>query len=163
MSEDVDPSADAIWDAVATTVTGAGVDEKQPRTPQEWAAIRRNALRLLEDTNLLLIDGRRVSSTLFAAEAQGALDSTQIEQRIDADRATFNQFAVALRTTGLRALAAIDAHDAQGLMRVGGSLDGVCEACHLHFWYPNQVIPPFPEHAPVYGESHTPARSRRTG
>ena len=66
-------------------------------------------------------------------------------------------FAVALRMTGLQALEAIDAHDARALLRVGGSLDAVCEACHLRFWYPNQLIPPFPEHAPVYGEFRTPA------
>lgn len=163
MSEEIDPSADAVWDSVATTVSAAGVDEKQPRTPQQWAAVRRDALRLLEATNLLLIDGRRVSSTPFAAEAQGALDSTQIEQRIDADRPTFNGFAVALRTSGLQALEAIDARDARALLRVGGSLDAVCEACHLKFWYPNQIIPPFPRQAPVYGHLHTSGRAPRTG
>lgn len=159
MAGEVDPSADAVWDSVATEVTAAGSKDQQPQTPAEWAEVRRNALRLLEATNLLLIKGRHVATTPFAAEAQGALDSAQIEQRIDSNRATFDQFAVALRTTGLEALAAIDKHDAQALLRVGGSLDAVCESCHLTFWYPDQVIPPVPDHGvPVFGTASTNVR-----
>jgi hypothetical protein len=31
------------------------------------------------------------------------------------------------------------------MMNAGAAMDGVCESCHLTFWYPNQVIPPLPE------------------
>ena len=145
MVAEVDTSADVVWDAVETDISAAGTEDKQPRTPEEWDAVRQGAVRLVEAANLLLIDGRHVASTPFGPEAQGALGSDEIERRLTANRARFDQFAVALRDTAGQALAAIDAHDARTLLQVGGALDAVCESCHLAFWYPDQVIPPFPQ------------------
>jgi hypothetical protein len=42
-------------------------------------------------------------------------------------------------------LTAIDKKDPSGMMNAGSAMDGVCESCHLTFWYPNQVIPPLPD------------------
>src|SRR3990172_1210874 len=55
----VDPSADAIWNSVATIVTLEGTEERRPRTDEEWGALRHEAITLVEATNLLLMDGRR--------------------------------------------------------------------------------------------------------
>ena len=33
-------------------------------------------------------------------------------------------------------LKTIDAKDAAGLLSTGSELDGICENCHLAFWYP---------------------------
>jgi hypothetical protein len=148
MQSEVDPSADHIWDAVETVVTRSGTEERHPRTEEQWADLRRSAITLVEATNLLQMDGRQVSTRPFAAEADGALDSIQIGQRLAANRSGFNAFAQSLRTAVLRQLAAIDARDPAALVRAGGDVDEVCEACHLTFWYPNQVIPPLPEHIP---------------
>ena len=144
MQSEVDPSADHIWDAVETVVSRRGTEERHPRTERDWIDLRHSAITLIEATNLLQMDGRRVSTRAFAAEATGALDSTQIEQRLEANRAGFNAFAQALRTAVLRQLAAIDARDPAALVRAGGEVDEICEGCHLTFWYPNQVIPELP-------------------
>jgi hypothetical protein len=61
MRDEVDSSADAIWDAVGTTTTRDGIVEKQPRSDEHWQALRRHAVVLLEATNLLVIPGRRVA------------------------------------------------------------------------------------------------------
>ncbi len=159
MQSEVDPSADHIWDAVETVVTSRGTEERHPRTAAQWADLRRSAITLIEATNLLQMDGRRVSTKPFAAEADGALDSTQIQQRLDSNRAGFNAFAQSLRAAVLRQLAAIDAKDPVTLVRAGGDVDEVCEACHLTFWYPNQVIPPLPDHIPPL----PPIQSRQRG
>jgi cytochrome c' len=144
MQAEVDTSADSIWDAVETTATRAGIETKQPRTAQEWQEVRRNAIVLIEAANLLMVDKRKLSTKPFPAEAEGALDSAQIEQRIAANRGAFNQYAVALRQSAQSLLTAIDAQDAKALLDAGGTLDEVCESCHMTFWYPNQKIPPFP-------------------
>jgi hypothetical protein len=144
MQAEVDASADSIWDAVETTVTKAGVETKQPRTPEEWQEVRRNAIVLIEAANLLTVDKRKLSSKPFPAEAAGALDSAGIERRIVANRTAFNQYAVALRQSAQSLLTAIDAQDTKALFEAGGALDEVCESCHMTFWYPNQKIPPFP-------------------
>jgi cytochrome c556 len=140
----VDPAADGLWDAVETTLSKEGVEEKQPRTPEEWAEVRRKAITLIEASTLLAMPGRKVAAKPFPAEAEGALDSQQIQMRIDANRAAFRGFARALRQASRQALVAIDAKDPAALVRAGGVLDGVCEGCHMSFWYPNQVIPPLP-------------------
>ncbi len=140
----VDPAADGLWDAVETTLSKEGVQEKQPRTPEEWAEVRRKAITLIEASTLLSVRGRRVAAVAFPAEAAGALDSQQIQKRIDANPAAFRGFARALRLASRQALAAIDAKDPVALVKAGGVLDGVCEGCHKSFWYPNQVIPALP-------------------
>jgi hypothetical protein len=144
MQVEVDTSADGVWNAVETIETKAGTEEHQPRTPEEWVAARNAAITLVEAGNLLVIDGRKVGASEFPAEANGALDSAHIQQLVDARRPVFNAFAGALREAGLRAIAAIDAKEPRALVKAGGEIDGVCEGCHLTFWYPNQVIPPFP-------------------
>ena len=113
---------------------------------------------MIEAGNLLLIDGRKVSTAPFPAEAQGALDSAQIAERIAGNRAAFNQFAVALRGGAQTMLQAIDAKDPSALVEAGGTLDQICESCHLTFWYPNQVIPPLPAVIPSL-----PPRASSTG
>ena len=61
MDAQVDPAADAIWDSVVITITAAGEDDRQPRTEAEWQAVRRSAITLIEATNLLMIDRRRIA------------------------------------------------------------------------------------------------------
>ncbi len=145
MEAEVDASADSIWDAVETTTSPSGEEDKQPRTTEEWQDIRHHAIVLIEAANLLTVDHRRLSNAAFPAEATGALDSAAIEKRIAGNRRAFNQYALTLRQTAQKMLIAIDAHDPQALVNVGGVLDEVCESCHMTFWYPNQVIPAFPK------------------
>ena len=138
----VDPAADDLWASVETTVTKEGEENKQPHTPGEWAEVRRKAITLIEASTLLSIQGRKAAAKPFPAEAEGALDSEQIQRRLDSDHAAFVGFAGALRAAAQKALAAIDAKDPAALVEAGGVMDGVCEGCHMTFWYPNQVIPP---------------------
>jgi len=147
MRSEVDAAADNLWDAVETDVTREGELQRQPHTSDEWQAVRRQAVVLVEASNLLLIEGRPVSAVPFAAEAQGALDSEHITQLIANNRAAFDQFAVALRGGAGAMLKAIDAKDPTALVKAGGALDEICESCHLTFWYPNQRIPALP--API--------------
>jgi hypothetical protein len=140
----VDPSADGLWDAVVTEVTAAGEHTRVPQTDAEWDDVRRKLIVLRESASLLRMPGRPVGHRAFAAEAKGALDSSQIDARIRRDRPVFEAFATALGTTAQRALQAVQARDIEAMVRIGGDLDSVCEGCHLHFWYPDQVIPPVP-------------------
>ena len=144
MQSEVDASADAIWDSVETTISKHGEQVRQPRTSEEWAVVRRHAIVLVEAGNLLVVGGRRLSAAPFPAEATGALDSVQIEQRIAANRQAFDQFALALRSTARDMLHDIDTKDPTALVKDGGALDAICEACHLRFWYPDQLIPELP-------------------
>ena len=140
MDSIVDPSADGLWDSVAVTTTRAGVDEKQPKTDEEWAAVRRNAVSLMESMNLVVMKGRHAAPPGTQA-ALGELTPDEIDQHIDANRGALIGFAKALRATARKALTAIDKKDARGLLDAGSGIDEACEACHVTFWYPNAKAP----------------------
>lgn len=140
MDSTVDPAADGLWDSVAVTSTRKGVDEHQPRTDEEWAAVRRHAVTLMESMNLVVMNGRRAAPPGTKA-AEGELTPDEIDQHIAANRGALVGFAKALRATAAKALTAVDKKDVPGLFEAGGEIDEACEACHVTFWYPNQKIP----------------------
>jgi hypothetical protein len=169
----IDPAADVLWDSVAYIATPKGVEDRQPRTDEEWKTVRNSAITLIEAANLLSMPGRRVDPVHAPADATrlptaqaaptmqavptaptapanaindappplGELSHAEIQQRIDVTHDAFTQFARNLQDAGLKALAAITAKDAQGLMDAGGIIDEACEACHVTYWYPNQKRP----------------------
>lgn len=138
MDSEVDPSADYLWESVATTVTRAGIDERQPRTDEDWKMVRRSAITLVEATNLLVMEGRHVAKPGEKSENPGIeLGPEEIQKIIDSDRASFVKFAHALHDAGMQALTAIDARNVEGLLNAGEVIDTACENCHLKYWYPD--------------------------
>jgi hypothetical protein len=152
MSLEVDPSADALWDAVSTEISKSGTKDNHPQTDKQWEELRDRAVVLVEATNLLIMDGRHVAregvQKLDDQGTPGNLSAEQSQQVIDANRNTFVGYAKAMGVVGEQMLKAIDAKNPQALMDAGAALDEVCESCHLKFWYPGQRIPPFPDEAP---------------
>lgn len=125
--------------------------EKQPRTDEEWAEVRRQAIMLAEGANLIMMEGRQVvkeGSHLEDHGTPGNLTAAESEQAIAANRDAYIAFAQALRDVGASMLAAADARNPQGIIDAGDTMDQVCEGCHLQFWYPGQKIPAFPDQAP---------------
>lgn len=140
MDAQVDPAADALWDSVAFYSTLQGPEEHQPRTDEEWKAVRREAVRLLESTNLIVMEGRQIAPLDIALEP-GELSPALLQGKLDSNRAPFVGFAQALRALSLKAIDAIDAKDPQRLFEVGGEIDEACESCHLVYWYPPDAKP----------------------
>jgi hypothetical protein len=143
MTEVIDPNADGVWESVATVVTPEGTEERAPKTDEEWKAVRRHTLALLEASNLLLIPGRSVAKSHEKSEAPGIeLEPEQIQAMIEKDRATWTKYAHQLQDSSLAVLKAIEAKDADTVMKVSGEIDLACESCHRHYWYPNDKGPP---------------------
>ena len=140
MDSMVDPSADAIWESVATIVDAAGVHEKYPKNDDEWKEVRRRTITLMEATNLLLMPGRHVAKPGEKSENPGIeLEPEEMEALVNADKESFNKFAHALYDTAVVSLQAIEAKDREGLLNSGEAIDKACENCHLKYWYPNEV------------------------
>jgi hypothetical protein len=157
----IDPAADALWDSVSITETVKGTVFHQPKTDEEWQEERRHAIALIEGTNLLIMDGRKLvapGSPVLDEGTSGVLGSEEGQKLFDSKHATFLEFAHALREAGEQMLTSIDKKDATGMMNAGAVMDGVCESCHLTFWYPNQVIPPLPAD---FGQSKSVAKPKR--
>jgi hypothetical protein len=64
------------------------------------------------------------------------LPPAEIEKRINATWAGWTAMAFNLHDTAGFMLDAVDQKDVARLESVGSDLDGVCESCHLAFWYP---------------------------
>jgi cytochrome c556 len=136
----VDPSADELWESVATTVDAKGMHERVPRTDEDWKNVRRSAIRLVEASNLLQIFPRHVAKPGEKSENPGIeLEPEQMEVLVNQDRATFFQRAHALHDAAMVMMKAIDEKNAEALLDSGDQLDQACENCHLKYWYPNEA------------------------
>lgn len=145
----VDPQADVIFNSVATIISATGTEERQPRTDEEWAAVRRGAIQLIEATNLLLIPGRQVAKPGEKSEnPRIELQPETIQHLIAEDTATWTRLVSALHDAAVPALKAVDARSVQGLFDAGDSIEQACEHCHQQYWYP-------PEHAPAWKKEAT--------
>lgn len=138
----VDPNADILWQSVSTTVTQAGIEERRPRTDDEWTTVKRSAMTLVEATNLLLIDRPTGRKEDVSANPAIELSPAEIDVLRQQDPETWKNFVKALYDSAIPALNAINAKDADALLHSGEALDIACENCHLHYWYPPNRTPP---------------------
>jgi hypothetical protein len=140
MDSMVDPSADNLWESVSTVVDATGMHERFPKTDEEWKEVRRDAIRLLEATNLLVIPGRLVAKSGEKSENPGIeLEPEEMQHLIDNDRQTFQQLAHNLHDAVMVSFKAIEARDKEALLDSGNGIDEACEKCHVRYWYPNEA------------------------
>ena len=138
----IDPAADGIWESVATIVTHDGIEERRPRTEEEWAPLQHEAVRLVEASNLLLMDGRAVARPGFRSENPGIeLEPEEIQALIDEDSDTWRRLVADYYAASRTILSAIEARDADRLFDEGGPLNTTCERCHQRYWYPGGHVP----------------------
>jgi hypothetical protein len=133
------PTADAIWKAVQVDLTAAGEVKTAPSSEEAWLALRHQAVTLASVTNLLMIPNLKIAKDPNSKKhGEGELPPVEIGKLHKAQMAAFAGHAKALHATAMKAIAAIDKRDLDGISDVGGEMDAVCEACHTQFWYPNQ-------------------------
>jgi hypothetical protein len=136
MKSIVEPSADYIWDSVATIVTAKGTEQREPRTDEQWDEEHKHAVALVEATNLLLVPGRHVAKTNEGADNPDyERDPREVDKLIAADRAKFLKHVGALREAAMTMLKAVEARDVKAIDENGGVLDKACEDCHVTYWY----------------------------
>jgi Cytochrome C' len=144
----VDPSSAAIWDAVSTESGPKGDIEKAPKTDEEWSKLEGDALMLAEVANLLKMPGRHAAKPEDGNKKTQPdapeLTPSQIEEKINKDRAAWDKRADALQQTAVKAIAAAKAHDKDAVLNVGEEIDSACESCHKVYWYPDEKIPSVP-------------------
>jgi len=142
MQSMIAPSAQGLWDSVGRVSDAKGTRDLEPRSDEEWAAVRRHAVSLMESTNLLLIPGRHVArdgqQTLRAEDAVpgSELPPAEIEKQINQNWVLWTAMTHSLHQSAASMLDAVDKKDVARLESSGSDLDGVCESCHLTFWYP---------------------------
>lgn len=137
MDSVVDVNADLLWNSVATEVSAKGTIERAPQNDDDWKALRRSAISLIEASNILQIPGRMVAKPGEKSENPGIEQSPEvIKTLIDSDRASWIRHAHGLHDATTAIIKAIDAKDTAALLEAGDTLDKACEACHKQYWYP---------------------------
>ena len=141
----IDPSADTVWLSVTTVVDEKGLVETMPKSDEEWRNVRRGAVTLMEAANLLMIPGRRVARPGEKSETPGVeLEPEEMDALIAKDREAWNARAKRLHDAVSEVVQAIDAKDGNKVFELGEQIEEACESCHKQYWYPNEVIPPYP-------------------
>lgn len=137
MDSMVAPTAQVLWDSTGTVATAQGVVTSEPKTDEDWAKLRQNAVVLAEAMNSLMIPGRIADKPGTPAEP-GSLAPEQITALIQKNRTAWVAHAHVFETVIQGLIKTIDTKNVEGLSDGGGTLDEACENCHLQFWYPNQ-------------------------
>ena len=112
------PNADVVWDSVGTIYTVGHVEERQPRTEEEWLQVEASATVLTEAGNLLMMEGR-------------AKDTGHWMER-----------SRALREAGASVHQAAKARDVAAVFVRGGHLFDACQGCHFEYRFekdPNTI------------------------
>ena len=105
----IDPNADVIWEATGTIISKEGVEERRPKTQEEWDAVRASAITLTESGNLLMMAPRAKDGDLWMKRSQELID------------------------TGQAAWRAAEAKDVQKLFDVGADIYEACSHCHQDY------------------------------
>jgi hypothetical protein len=109
MSGIVAPAATVVYGSVATTITASGIDEKVPRTDEEWAHVARNAAMLAESGNLLMLGDRAV------------------------DRGEWIAISRDLVKAATMAVKAAEARNTDDIITAGGEINITCDNCHAKY------------------------------
>lgn len=74
----IQPSAEHVWNSVSVTVSETGVDEKQPRTDEEWAMVETSAVMLVESATLLLEGNRNPGGDVWSKAAKDMAEASAL-------------------------------------------------------------------------------------
>lgn len=140
MTKRVDPYADTIWGiSNAARNDDAGIDPAK-MSPEAWRDMASTAAKMEDAARSLrpLQPIRAVHQGERIVDEGNPLAPTaaRVQKQIDADRQLFRAMARSLERHSRDLAIAARARDARTAGRLVNEIDGVCEGCHLQFWYP---------------------------
>lgn len=142
MKDEVDKNADELWD-ISNAAIGdmAGIDPAK-MTDERWdqltvkaEAVQAAALKIATmDPLVAAAPGVKISDEGLP----GGHTAAMVQERFDKNPDTLRDLANALARHMGDLATATRAHDAATAGPLIDQLDGVCEDCHLEYWYPDQ-------------------------
>jgi cytochrome c556 len=109
---------------------------------KDWADLKAAADRMagharaLEDLDPVLVV--KPGAKIADEGTEGAPTPAMIQAHLEKDTDVFRALADSLTTHATDLSAAAAKKDAAAAGRLINEMDGVCESCHLEFWYPEQ-------------------------
>ena len=108
MDGTIAPAAEVFWGSVSTTISAAGVDEKYPRTNDDWEAVWGAGMTIAESGNLLMMPSR-------------ARDQEWL------------RLSAALVDVGVEGAKAARSRNPETILEVGEKIYNVCTECHMKY------------------------------
>jgi hypothetical protein len=137
----IDPIADNIFDAVGTVVTTKGVEERGPRTEEDWDKVQTGAVTLAEGAYLLKVP-REFTPAGDHNNSEGPeaveLSPEAIKAKVLKDPVEWNARIETLRNAALAVMEIVKKKDKAALWDASENLDTACENCHRSYWYPGE-------------------------
>jgi cytochrome c556 len=142
MIERIDPDADAIWAIGNAAISEDASIDPAKMSDKDWTDLKAAADRMagharaLENLDPVLVikPGMKIADE----GTEGAPTPAMIQAHLEKDTDVFRALADSLTTHGTDLSAAAGKKDAVTAGRLINEMDGVCESCHLEFWYPDQ-------------------------
>jgi hypothetical protein len=103
------PAATAVYEAVGTKSTAAGIEEIAPKTDEQWAKVGSAAAAVVESGNLMLMGSRAI------------------------DKGDWVKMTRAMMDQGKAAMKAAEAKDKDKIVEAGGELNATCDTCHARY------------------------------
>lgn len=142
MTQRIDPDADAIWAIGNAAISDDASIDPTKMSDQNWADLGEAADRMaghargLEDLDPVLVTKGGVK--IADEGTEGAPTPAMIQAHLRKDTDVFRALADSLTTHATDLSAAAKKKDFAAAGRLISEMDGVCESCHLEFWYPEQ-------------------------
>jgi len=108
MEGTIQPAAEVYWESVSTTISAAGIDEKYPRTDEEWEHVWGGAMTIAESGNLLMMPSRAKDDEWMRLSA-------------------------ALVDVGVEGAKAARTRNPEKVLEVGEKIYNVCTECHMKY------------------------------
>ncbi len=142
MKNEVDKHADEIWDVTNPAVGDKGGIDPAKMTDAMWTQLSQEATAVQEgaqqiaqmDPIVVTKPGVKISDS----GVPGGHSAAEVQAEIDKNPQGLRDHAENLAATMSDLAKAANAHDAAKAGPIIESLDGVCESCHLDYWYPDQ-------------------------
>ncbi len=143
MKEQVDFNADALWDVTNTAIDGNADLDPTKLDDAKWAQIADLASKVEAGARTLAAMDPIVAAApgvkIADSDIENGHTAAQVQGYLDADPATFRNLALSLADTMAEMQTAAMGRDVATAGRIANELDGVCETCHLSYWYPEQA------------------------
>ena len=139
MQDRVNPAMLAIWDVGNNALNDEGGIDPALMDDAKWTQVAESADKIsaaakdMAEATAFIAGGPGKT-----AVAEGEITMAAVQQHVDADPDGLRQMAAAFGDHAGRIAAAARAKDAKVAGDLISGMDGVCESCHLEFWYPEQ-------------------------
>ncbi|MEO7553722.1 MAG: hypothetical protein ABIT10_07980 [Alteraurantiacibacter sp.] len=143
MKDQIDFNADALWDVTNLAIANDASLDPAKLDDAKWAQIVdlsgkvEAGARALAAMDPIVVAAPGVK--IADSDIEDGHTAAQVQGFVDADPATLRNLATTLGDHMQALTVAARAKDTDTVARLVNELDGVCETCHLSYWYPEQA------------------------